>query len=39
MLLAEHAKVRSVREAVAAEGIRQMSFKFDLEGAKTLLDA
>lgn len=39
MLLAEPASVRRVREAVAAEGIRQMPFKFDLEGAKTLLNA
>jgi D-glycero-alpha-D-manno-heptose-7-phosphate kinase len=39
MLLAEHDKVRRVREAVAAQGVRQMPFKFDLEGAKTLLDA
>ncbi len=39
MLLAEQGNVRRVREAIAAEGIRQMPFKFDLEGAKTLLDA
>ncbi len=39
MLLAEPESVRRVRESVAAEGIRQMPFKFDLEGAKTLLDA
>jgi D-glycero-alpha-D-manno-heptose-7-phosphate kinase len=39
MLLADHTKVRRVREAVAAEGIRQVPFKFDLEGAKTLLNA
>ncbi len=39
MLLAEQGTVRRVREAIAAEGIRQMPFKFDLEGAKTLLDA
>jgi D-glycero-alpha-D-manno-heptose-7-phosphate kinase len=39
MLLAEPATVRRVREAVAAEGVRQMPFKFDLEGAKTLLNA
>lgn len=38
MLLAEQSCVRRVREAVASEGIRQMPFKFDLEGAKTLLD-
>jgi D-glycero-alpha-D-manno-heptose-7-phosphate kinase len=39
MVLAESSSVRRVREAVAAEGVRQMPFKFDLEGAKTLLDA
>ena len=39
MLLAEHDSVRRVSEAVLAEGVRQMPFKFDLEGAKTLLDA
>jgi len=39
MLLAEHTSVRRVREAVSAEGVRHMPFKFDLEGAKTLLDA
>jgi D-glycero-alpha-D-manno-heptose-7-phosphate kinase len=39
MLLADHSSVRRVREVVAAEGIRQMPFTFDLEGAKTLLDA
>lgn len=39
MLLAENANQRRVREVVTAEGIRQMPFKFDLEGAKTLLDA
>jgi D-glycero-alpha-D-manno-heptose-7-phosphate kinase len=39
MLLADHGSVRRVREAVAAEGMRQMPFKFDLEGAKTLLDS
>jgi D-glycero-alpha-D-manno-heptose-7-phosphate kinase len=38
MLLAEPDCVRQVREALAAEGLRQMPFKFDLEGAKTLLD-
>ena len=39
MLLAEHDSLRRVREVVAAEGVRQMPFKFDLEGAKALLDA
>jgi galactokinase/mevalonate kinase-like predicted kinase len=39
LLLAEPACVRQVREAIATEGLRQMPFKFDLEGAKTLLDA
>lgn len=39
MLLTDHGSVRRVREAVAAEGIRQVPFKFDLEGAKTLLNA
>jgi D-glycero-alpha-D-manno-heptose-7-phosphate kinase len=39
MLLAEPNSVRRVRDAVVAEGVRQMPFKFDLEGAKTLLDA
>jgi len=38
MLLAENGNQRRVREVVVAEGIRQMPFKFDLEGAKTLLD-
>jgi D-glycero-alpha-D-manno-heptose-7-phosphate kinase len=39
MMLADHTSLRRVREAVAAEGVRQMPFKFDLEGAKTLLNA
>jgi D-glycero-alpha-D-manno-heptose-7-phosphate kinase len=39
MLLAENGNLRQVREAISAEGLRQMQFKFDLEGAKTLLDA
>ncbi len=39
MVLAETSHLRQVREALAAEGLRQMQFKFDLEGAKTLLDA
>jgi D-glycero-alpha-D-manno-heptose-7-phosphate kinase len=38
MLLAENNCLRKVREAVSAEGLRPMPFKFDLEGAKTLLD-
>jgi D-glycero-alpha-D-manno-heptose-7-phosphate kinase len=38
MLLADNGSLRRVREAVAAEGFHQMPFKFDLEGAKTLLD-
>jgi D-glycero-alpha-D-manno-heptose-7-phosphate kinase len=39
MVLAENGNLRGVREAIAAEGLRQMPFRFDLEGAKTLLDA
>jgi D-glycero-alpha-D-manno-heptose-7-phosphate kinase len=39
MVLAENGNLRRVREAVCAEGLRLMPFKFDLEGAKTLLDA
>jgi hypothetical protein len=39
MLLAENGNQRRVREAICSEGLRQMPFKFDLEGAKTLLDA
>jgi D-glycero-alpha-D-manno-heptose-7-phosphate kinase len=39
MLLAENGNTRRVREAVCAEGLRDMPFRFDLEGAKTLLDA
>jgi D-glycero-alpha-D-manno-heptose-7-phosphate kinase len=39
MVLAENGNQRRVREAISAEGLRQMPFKFDLEGAKTLLDA
>jgi D-glycero-alpha-D-manno-heptose-7-phosphate kinase len=39
MVLAENGNNRRVREALCAEGFRQMPFKFDLEGAKTLLDA
>jgi D-glycero-alpha-D-manno-heptose-7-phosphate kinase len=39
MVLAENENLRRVREAVCAEGLRPMPFKFDLEGAKTLLDA
>jgi D-glycero-alpha-D-manno-heptose-7-phosphate kinase len=38
MLLAEPANIRRVRESLAADGLRQMPFQFDLEGAKTLLD-
>src|ERR1700687_625944 len=38
MLLAENGNLRKVREAIAGEGMRHMPFKFDLEGAKTLLD-
>lgn len=38
MLVADNGDQRRVREVVAAEGIKQMPFKFDLEGAKTLLD-
>lgn len=39
MLLAESGNLRRVREAISAEGLRPMPFRFDLEGAKTLLDA
>jgi D-glycero-alpha-D-manno-heptose-7-phosphate kinase len=39
MVLAENGNARRVREAVSAEGLRDMPFRFDLEGAKTLLDA
>jgi D-glycero-alpha-D-manno-heptose-7-phosphate kinase len=39
MLLAENGNTRRVRQAVCAEGLRDMPFRFDLEGAKTLLDA
>jgi D-glycero-alpha-D-manno-heptose-7-phosphate kinase len=39
MLLAENGNTRRVREAVCAEGLRDMPFRFDLEGAKTVLDA
>jgi D-glycero-alpha-D-manno-heptose-7-phosphate kinase len=39
MVLAENGNLRRVREAVCAEGLRLMPFTFDLEGAKTLLDA
>jgi D-glycero-alpha-D-manno-heptose-7-phosphate kinase len=39
MVLAENGNLRQVREAIVAEGFRQMPFKFDLEGAKTLLDS
>jgi len=38
MVLAENGNLRTVREAVCAEGLRLMPFRFDLEGAKTLLD-
>lgn len=38
MLLVENQCQRSVREAMADEGIRTMPFNFDLEGAKVLLD-
>jgi D-glycero-alpha-D-manno-heptose-7-phosphate kinase len=39
MVLAENDNQRRVAEAISAEGLRQMPFRFDLEGAKTLLDA
>jgi D-glycero-alpha-D-manno-heptose-7-phosphate kinase len=39
MVLADDASLRRVRAALAAEGVREMPFRFDLEGAKTLLDA
>jgi D-glycero-alpha-D-manno-heptose-7-phosphate kinase len=38
VLLAEQRSQRTVREAVIAEGMRLMPLKFDLEGAKALLD-
>jgi D-glycero-alpha-D-manno-heptose-7-phosphate kinase len=38
MVLADNGSLRRIREAVAAEGLREMPFRFDLEGAKTLLD-
>ncbi len=38
LLLAPDSEVRQVREALAAEGLRQMGFRFDLEGAKVLLN-
>ena len=34
MVLAENGNLRRVREAISAEGLRQMPFKFDLEGAQ-----
>lgn len=39
MVLAENGNLRAVRDAICAEGLRPMPFRFDLEGAKTLLDA
>ena len=39
MVLAESGNLRRIRESLASRGLRQMPFKFDLEGAKTLLDA
>jgi D-glycero-alpha-D-manno-heptose-7-phosphate kinase len=39
MILSDNGNTRRVREAVSAEGLRDMPFRFDLEGAKTLLDA
>lgn len=39
MVLAENGHARRVRDAVRAEGLRELPFRFDLEGAKTLLDA
>jgi D-glycero-alpha-D-manno-heptose-7-phosphate kinase len=39
MLLSDNGNTRRVREAVSAEGLRDMPFRFDLEGAKTLLDS
>lgn len=38
MLMAPDGCVRQVRETLAAEGLRQLPFTFDLEGAKVLLD-
>lgn len=38
MLLADNGRSRRVRDAMAAEGLRQMPFTFDLEGAKVLLN-
>lgn len=39
MVLAENGNLRRVREAVCSAGMSEMPFRFDLEGAKTLLDA
>jgi D-glycero-alpha-D-manno-heptose-7-phosphate kinase len=39
LLLSQPTCVRQLREVIAAEGLRSLPFKFDLEGAKTLLDA
>ena len=39
LVLAADGCTRRVREAVAAHGLRQMPFYFDLEGAKVLLNA
>ena len=38
MLLCPHAKKAAIREAVAAEGLKEMSFDFDFEGAKVLVN-
>jgi D-glycero-alpha-D-manno-heptose-7-phosphate kinase len=38
MVMAPGDSSRRVREALAAEGLRQLPFAFDLEGAKVLLD-
>lgn len=38
LLLADVGHVRRIRETLTTEGLRPMPFKFDLEGAKALLD-
>jgi D-glycero-alpha-D-manno-heptose-7-phosphate kinase len=38
MLLAPDSRARRVRDALSAEGLRQMPFTFDMEGAKVLLN-
>jgi hypothetical protein len=38
MLLAPEGRARRVRKALDSEGMRQMPFSFDTEGAKVLLN-